>query len=466
MAKAPTVYAFPDTNYFLHYEWFRNVDWRRELNAKNVCLVVAPIVHSELNKFKDDKANGRRRNRSRDTLSEFKRMGLKELLQGVSVRDSGQVTLRVLTKKPDMSAYPDLQKDHADDQLIATVLSFQAACDPGNRVVLVTGDGPLISSAYAWGVDVFDPEHLKLADEKDDATRKIEDLEREIRRLLQAEPQMAVAFAIETGSTSTLHINRVIVSPWNQQQLDSLVTREAVAIKANLSNSTDIPRLEYAARERNDENLPYRNQEYQKKAQSFLKQYSQYVQDALAYADEYTRACPIRLTAANTGMTAAKGVAITVTFPDAFRLCDKDDLLDRPIRPKRPVIANTVYDIASMFAGLNTPMLPNIGAHLSNVAQSNSRYIGPFFDQKHPNQVRYEFGQLIHGTSLTLRSFVSVFPHDWEGAIVPVLYHVNIGNKVDAIDGALEIAVDDTREVDALRLVEMQAQRAAVSRRS
>ncbi len=76
MDKAPIVYAFLDTNFFIHYTSFREVEWLKELAAKKVCLVVAPTVHRELDKLKDDKTNGSRRDRSRSTLAEFTRMGL------------------------------------------------------------------------------------------------------------------------------------------------------------------------------------------------------------------------------------------------------------------------------------------------------------------------------------------------------------------------------------------------------
>ncbi len=493
MDKAPIVYAFLDTNFFIHYKSFREVEWLKELAAKKVCLVVAPTVHHELDKLKDDKANGRRRDRSRSTLAEFTRMGLKEILQGANVRDSGRVTLRVLVDYPDMSVFSRLQKGYPDDEIIATALTFQKTCDPGDEVVIVTGDGPLRLKAYASGLRIFDPDHLKSKDEKDDATRRIEELEKENRRLQHAEPQMVVEFVTETESTKILHITRQVVTTWNQQEYDNRVAEEAVAIKADLSNGTDLPTLEevsievekmhdpdymeavYALEKRIEAKRLFFSKEYQEKAQSYLTAYSKYLRDAFAYADERTRAYTIRLSAINSGTKAAEDIFIAITFPHGFTLCDKDDLLDRvskedrPPRPKPPTTKYNPYNafnLAYLRTGLMSPSLPYIGPFRSNIVSSDKKYVGPFFNQKRPNQATYEFARLIHGTSLALNSFVCIFPREWEDRTIPVNYRINIGNKVHPIYGNLEIVVDDMVQTNALLFVESKERNDTDSRRT
>lgn len=46
------MFALTDTNVFIHYEFFKNVDWAEELGAREVTLVIPPVVLEELDKRK------------------------------------------------------------------------------------------------------------------------------------------------------------------------------------------------------------------------------------------------------------------------------------------------------------------------------------------------------------------------------------------------------------------------------
>lgn len=63
--KKATVFAFLDTNIFLQFRDFDQIDWPRELGHQCVCLVIAPIILTELESFKYDRDSQRRRERSR-----------------------------------------------------------------------------------------------------------------------------------------------------------------------------------------------------------------------------------------------------------------------------------------------------------------------------------------------------------------------------------------------------------------
>ena len=63
--KKATAFAFLDTNIFLQFRDFDQIDWLRELGYQQVCLVIAPIIFAELESFKYDRDSQRRRERSR-----------------------------------------------------------------------------------------------------------------------------------------------------------------------------------------------------------------------------------------------------------------------------------------------------------------------------------------------------------------------------------------------------------------
>src|SRR6266498_3539229 len=63
--KNATAYVFLDTNVYLEFQDFEQIDWTKVLGYQRVCLVLAPITLNELERFKYDQKSERRRSRSR-----------------------------------------------------------------------------------------------------------------------------------------------------------------------------------------------------------------------------------------------------------------------------------------------------------------------------------------------------------------------------------------------------------------
>ncbi len=45
-------FAFPDTNIFLHFQFFTEIAWNEVLQTKSVTLIIPPIIPRELDKHK------------------------------------------------------------------------------------------------------------------------------------------------------------------------------------------------------------------------------------------------------------------------------------------------------------------------------------------------------------------------------------------------------------------------------
>src|SRR5690348_6399328 len=62
------LYCFLDTNIFLQFNTFDEINWLDELKVKEVCLVIPLTVIQELDKHKTDSGSQRRSKRSRMVL--------------------------------------------------------------------------------------------------------------------------------------------------------------------------------------------------------------------------------------------------------------------------------------------------------------------------------------------------------------------------------------------------------------
>jgi hypothetical protein len=142
--KLGFIYCFLDTNILLEFTTFDEVDWPKVLSAKQVCLVLAPIVLRELDKHKTDYHNSRRQNRARMLLSKLSKI-FDTTNQAIYIRPN--VTMMILPKEPFVDKPEDwvkegLDQNISDDRLLASILDFMRQ-HPSEKILLLSDDsGP------------------------------------------------------------------------------------------------------------------------------------------------------------------------------------------------------------------------------------------------------------------------------------------------------------------------------------
>ena len=94
--RARPTFAFTDTNVLLHYAFFRDVDWARELGVGEVTLVLPPVILEELDKRKWS-GTRREKERAKAVLRALKDLGLSTT--SMEVRPS--VNVIALDEEPD-----------------------------------------------------------------------------------------------------------------------------------------------------------------------------------------------------------------------------------------------------------------------------------------------------------------------------------------------------------------------------
>ena len=192
MPGTTRVFAFIDTNVLLHYRFFRDVNWAKELRAEEVTLVLAPVVVEELDMRKWAGAR-RDRERAKKVLKALKDLGLSAT--PVAMRPG--VEIMALDEEPPdaLFARHRLQPRVSDDRLLASVLAFKEAQSGAAAILVLTADTGLSIKAPTRQVAVAAPDERLQSDEEPDETE---------RELVTARRQLAALRAVAPSLKLTL----------------------------------------------------------------------------------------------------------------------------------------------------------------------------------------------------------------------------------------------------------------------
>lgn len=148
------VIVIPDTNALLA-EADPSV-YRPIAQGKAFTFILLPTVLGELDRLKIEHRNPDVREKAKSVVRRIKGWrGQGSLSSGVKV--DGTIKVRAVHEEPKMrETLPWLDRDNADDRIIASVLAVQAA-HPAARVVLVSADINLLNKADAAMVEASEP---------------------------------------------------------------------------------------------------------------------------------------------------------------------------------------------------------------------------------------------------------------------------------------------------------------------
>jgi len=107
-------YIFPDTNIFLHFKFFDEIDWQMIIDG-SITMVIAPIVISELDHHKRN-PNSRISKRAKSVLKKLEDYG--DLGQ---INQNAAIKLIAQEPAPQVFEKSSLDKTVPDDRLIAGI---------------------------------------------------------------------------------------------------------------------------------------------------------------------------------------------------------------------------------------------------------------------------------------------------------------------------------------------------------
>jgi len=350
MTAAGEAIIVPDTNVFLEFAFFTDVDWAGLAGAKQAQLVITyPVLH-ELDKWK--RQTGRRRDRAMQVLRR-----LLVMLQGTAASEKDvrpNVGVVLWPDDPPETLPPDSQ----DERLLAIAQTI-AQRYSDRPVVLVTDDTTVFIKAKARGLNAMQmPEDLRLSPEPSEERRELQRLRTEFEAFKSRSPALALLVDTPNGQSNNITLAIRVPSKPTQAEMQARVEQESAPYSKVLTRlQGEQPMTDSLA------GAPCRRptvaeiEEYRKALVTFQASYREY----LEWLHEWSclRGCSNRLkfVVRNAGRAEAEAVNVIFQFPDDVVLQERfDEPPEQPAAPQEPNLS-PFGNIAEMLATFVPPSL-------------------------------------------------------------------------------------------------------------
>lgn len=320
----------------LHFTTFDEVNWPKFLEVAHVYLVLTRPVMRDLDKFKDDRTVGWRRNRARTLLAKIDGL-LPPSATGIPVPltpESKTTFLLEIPREPDTAWKREqvLDPEGGDDRLLACILRFWEEF-PDRRICFLSHDMSFRRSAVSYGIDTRKPDEVELTrmELRTPEEERIRDLERELQEYKNSRPKFEFGFGTDEKELTA------IVTCLAQDD----DTVRATALSQALS--ADFVHQQFFKQQQHIERLIT-----QGRAVAPEDQFKEYVKACDAYLEklevalkrqvmqQHGNACLLSFVLRNAGTAPAEGIKVDLHFPLGTLVMDADDLDEEIEIPDEP----------------------------------------------------------------------------------------------------------------------------------
>ena len=322
------IYIFPDTNIFLHYRSFDELDWLpfAGLGEKEATLVVAFAVVHELDDHKRRHGGPRSRRKRAGEVSgrlwKYLESGNPALLPtGTHLQSpSGEPTI-------DFEAH-GLTKDNQDDQILATVIQFKQE-NQDAKVCIVSADTGIKLKAKMRGIDVASPPEDRLLPlEVDEVEKENLRLKRELDQLKSRTPRLSIAFA---NGDDKIAVWLEPVEPVPEVTINRRLARIRSWFKV-----TSTPEAGMPIRIIGDPTSEMDWETYRKDVGHYVEAFEAYVRASSEAMVARSMSFSVQIVIRNDGNAPAKNVDVYLEPQNGAQIAGKLFLPDTPSVPKRP----------------------------------------------------------------------------------------------------------------------------------
>ena len=209
-------YLFLDTNIYIHYNDFEEIDWKSIFND-DVSIVFPPIIMREIDEQKDHGSNARKKKKAKVIASKITDYLIFEKKAKFPV---------LSCKGPDPSLYEKYSFDRAvnDDVFLLSALQFKEEKDVD--VFIVAADNPVLYKAKDLGLafHILD-DQFKLKEEPTDEEKEIAELKKRLKLYEDRKSEPSLRF--KASNDILLKIKRPEVISYNNY-IQDLVDKEAM----------------------------------------------------------------------------------------------------------------------------------------------------------------------------------------------------------------------------------------------
>ena len=181
-------YLILDTNIYIHFIDFEQIDWMRIFND-NICIVIPPKVQREIDKLKDQSTSPKKRKKAKQASAKIADYLLND--------KSGKYQVKTC-KDPRASEFDEdiFNKDVADNWILLSAIRLKN--EENIEVILVAADNGILVKAKQVGLNYYQmPDKYKLKEELSDEEKEINNLKAELDKYKNRLPKPCITFANE-----------------------------------------------------------------------------------------------------------------------------------------------------------------------------------------------------------------------------------------------------------------------------
>lgn len=427
------VFAFLDTNSFLHYVGIDQIDWLSVLSAEKLVILVAPVVVRELDIQKDTNPVSKLRKRAASALRR-----LDEFAGGeVPAYILESVELEFLSHEPSIDfTYNKLSPAVQDDQLLASVIEFRGS-HSADDIVLVTSDVGIKIKARQHQVRTFTlPDGYKLPEETDPLEKRNKELEDQIRSYKNAAPDLCLAFGDGLEYT---HFRVLPPTPLSPDEITRKVKEERMK-RPHLVRRSTAP--SGVALDLCIGVTQQQAQEYNSRLDAYYTRFGQYLREKEVFDGVRGRTIALNLKIENRGSSPAEDIDVFLHFPDGFDLLEESQLPKPPKPPDPPRVPQT--PILEAMAGLSMTAASILRPPLLSqfpITPVASNVSGPYVKRSKSYDVDFHVRRLKHKMAEAFDTLYVLFPSFEEAISFRIDYRINAGNLPEESLGGLHVIV-------------------------
>jgi hypothetical protein len=392
--------VFLDTNIYLHYRDFDQIDWPTVLGTDAVTIIIPPITLRELNKHKDSNTiNPRIRKRAGATLKK-----LAELFETSSQAQlRANTTVRHEANDPIDFKSHNLNPEIQDDHLIASTIMCRDEMH-GTEIILVTADSGLILLGKARLHEITTtklPNEFKLPEEPDPEQKHINELEQENRELKSKIPKLSLTF---DNDSNEQHAKFTVPYP-PIELTEAQVTSEVDSLQKSY------PKMPLPQTHKQQSELSLLNElysEYSKffsaspedisrynaELDEFYKKYAAHLQRVVNYQNMTRRTIELKTWLANHGNAPAEDIDIFMNFPSG--LIVRRNLPQSPIPPEPPPPPKPSVEILALPQAITGGAFPHTFPDISSARYLPANVSTPAITYTPSPEVHIHIGKSKH----------------------------------------------------------------------
>ena len=416
-------YLVLDTNVYLHYKDFEQIDWRT-LFKDEVTICVPQRVFEEIDKHKDQN-KGKIQRKAKRLSARFSEIFLKGTTACVSVE---------VLNHPLATAFDDPQfhKEISDDWIILSAL--QCAHDK-DSLIIVSGDNGILLKAKMHDLGYFlMPDDLLLTEEASEEEKEIRQLRQQLAKYETRCPDPKVEFE---GKMPLLTIEKpqfINVKEHLAQYEIELKNSHPYRPLTGVPRNSDISYLLGSITQQVYSTLEQR-QKYNKELDDYFEKKLRLKELQLDKKFMEQRFYKLSFILANVGTASLGDTTIFVNFPPEVKLYSKKSkVIVRVDNPSEPILKNNLTTIGASLVA------PQYGYK----DKTEDIEIWSAKNALDHQEIKYFFHRLTHGMCISLENDEDIYIDLAQCGNFAISWTVIDSELIDSVKGELHVVIKES----------------------